>query len=374
MPLTYSTFEQLKDRGMSAYRAGDYAAARLYLLQAAKAMTELAREVQGDLAEQRRDMAAKLADLAKSCNERKRRGPAGAARSAAGDEGEKDTQKDWVVREKPDVKFDEIAGLDDVKEEIRLKMIYPVQRPDLAARFGIKTGGGMLLYGPPGTGKTMIAKAVATEIEAVFFSIKPSQVMSKWVGEAEQNVQQLFDQARAEKISIIFIDEVEALVPRRRDSQSTVMQRVVPQILAELEGFDRRKAGENTLLFLAATNEPWSIDPAMLRPGRLDEKIYVPLPDGPARYRMLELYLTDRPLAEDVDLAALTDRLAGYSGADIKNICHKSATIPFLASVKDDVPRTITQADILSVVEKVKPSVNARDLVRFERFREVGTA
>jgi transitional endoplasmic reticulum ATPase len=372
MPVSYATFEKFKERGMTAYRAADYATARVFLLQAAKAMAELAAAApEGELRDHREEMARKLTDLAESCKYRRAGGP---GLEKAGDGGENEPAKDWVVREKPDVRFDHIAGLEDVKQEIRLKMVYPVQRPDLAKRFGIGTGGGILLYGPPGTGKTMIARAVAAEIEGTFFSIKPSQIMSKWVGEAEQNIQALFDQARAEPVSVIFIDEVEALVPARRDSQSTVMQRVVPQILAELEGFDRKPADGKTLLFIGATNEPWSIDPAMLRPGRLDEKIYVALPDAPARRKMLDLYLARRPLADDVDFDELTDRLAGYSGADIKNICHKSATVPFLASVQDGLERVITRADVLGVLEKTRPSVSPADLERFERFRERGTA
>lgn len=371
MAVSYETFEKFKERGMSAYRSGDYPTARIYLLQAARAMTELAASGEAALREQREEMARKLLDLSQSCKNRKPGRKAGLEKAGA-DGGEPEAEKNWVVRERPDVRFDDIAGLEDVKQDIRLKMIYPVQNPDLAKRFGIATGGGILLYGPPGTGKTMVARAVACEIEATFFSIKPSQIMSKWVGEAEQNIQQLFDQARAEPVSIIFIDEVEALVPARRDSQSTVMQRVVPQILAELEGFDRKKDSPNTLLFIGATNEPWSLDPAMLRPGRLDEKIYVGLPDAPARHKMLEIYLAGRPLADDVDFAELTDRLEGYSGADIKNICHKAATIPFLASVQDGLERVVTRADVMSVLEKIRPSVNAGDLVRFERFRDLG--
>jgi transitional endoplasmic reticulum ATPase len=381
MPVSFDTYEKFKDRGMGAYRAGDYDAARIYLLQAAKAMTELAAGAEGELKEQREETARKLLALANSCKERKSRAARGGRggpnleKAGGSGEGGEEAPKDWVVRERPDVRFDDIAGLEDVKREIRLKMIYPVQNAHLAKRFGIQSGGGILLYGPPGTGKTMIAKAVAGEIDATFFSIKPSQVMSKWVGEAEQNIQQLFDQARGERVSVIFIDEVEALVPARRDSQSTVMQRLVPQILAELEGFDRKKPedGGNTLLFIGATNEPWSIDPAMLRPGRLDEKIYVGLPDGPARRQMLDMYLAKRPLAGDVDLDALTQRLEGYSGADIKNLCHKAATIPFLASVQDGQERDIAMADVLAVLEKVRPSVSPDAVRRFDRFREMGT-
>ena len=272
----------------------------------------------------------------------------------------------WLVAERPDVRFSDVAGLDDVKEQIRLKLIYPFVYPEQAAHFGIRRGGGILLYGPPGTGKTLIARAVAGEVEAPFFSVKPSEIMSKWVGEAEQNVERLFDAARAYDRSVVFIDEVEALVPKRRSSGSTVMQRVVPQILAELEGFEER---EGALLFIGATNEPWALDPAVLRPGRFDERIYVPLPDPAARRSILELNLHDRPLAEDVDLDRLAERLAGHSGADIVNVCGKACAIPFIEAVERGVERDVAMGDFEAVMAGARPSVSRKDVARFERFR-----
>ena len=233
-------------------------------------------------------------------------------------------------------------GWKDVKQDIRLKMIYPFEHADLAAKFGIRPGGGVLLYGPPGTGKTMLAKATAGEIDAAFFRISPADVLSKWVGEAEQNIKKLFDAAASEKRSIIFIDEIEALVPARRDEGSSVMQRVVPQILQGMEGFDK-KSGQ-PILFMGATNVPWQLDPAVLRPGRFDEKVYIPLPDPTARQKMLEMYLSHRPLAADVDLDHLRPMLDGYSGADIKYICDRAATVPFLSSVASGVEGQITAA------------------------------
>ncbi len=256
-----------------------------------------------------------------------------------------------------------------MKEQIRLKLIYPFTHPEQAERFGVRRGGGILLYGPPGTGKTLIARAVAGEVDATFFSVKPSEVMSKWVGEAEQNVAHLFALARAEPRSVIFTDEIEALVPKRRSSRSTVMQRVVPQFLAELEGFDHHK-DEGALLFIGATNEPWALDPAVMRPGRFDEKIYVPLPDFAARRRILALNLAQRPLDYAVDLDALAERLAGYSGADIVNVCRKACAIPFLEAVEEGVERDVGWGDFEAVLEEVKPSVSAKDLRRFEQFRD----
>jgi transitional endoplasmic reticulum ATPase len=370
MAATFATFSRLKDKGLAALREGDYVAARPYLLQAAECMVEIAEENKD--ARQRADQEAyakELIELAKDCDRRAKHGggaPGQRRDRARAEEEGGPAAADWVVREKPSVHFADIAGLEDVKEEIYLKMIHPFRHPELAQRYGIDVGGGLLLFGPPGTGKTMIAKAVAAELDATMFVISPAQIMSKWVGEAEQNVRKLFEAAKDEQKSVIFIDEIEALVPRRRSSDSTVMQRVVPQILQELEGFDRK--AERALLFMGATNEPWSLDTAVLRPGRLDAKVYVPLPDPAARFKLFEIYLGKRPLADDVDFAALVEKTAGYSGADIKAVAARSASRPFLESVAGATPRNITMADVLAVLAETPPSVSVKDVTRFEEF------
>ncbi len=369
MPATFATFKRLKDKGLAALREGDYVAAKPYLIQAAECMIEIS-EANKDPAQrgEQETYAKELLELAKDCDRRAARGPGGGGRRDRARDGEEAETKadDWIVREKPNVKFADIAGLDDVKGEIQLKMLYPFQHPDLAERYGITVGGGVLLFGPPGTGKTMFAKAIAAELDATMFVISPAQIMSKWVGEAEQNIKKLFEAAKAEPKSVIFMDEVEALVPRRRDQQSTVMQRVVPQILQEIEGFDRKS--DRALMFLGATNEPWSLDPAMLRPGRLDAKIYVPLPDAEARFKLFEIYLGKRPVADDIDFSKLVELTAGYSGADIKALAERSASRPFLESVAGATPRNINMADMQAVLAEMPPSVGQRDVAKFEQW------
>jgi len=373
MAVSFATFDRLKSKGVAAYQKGDYLAAKTYLVDAAECMVELAETAKTqDAQRQHEELAAELIDLAKEADRLHKSGakgrPPGAARQREKEADSGGDASDWVIKDKPDIGFDDIAGLEDVKNEIRLKMIYPFAHPELAKKYGIGTGGGILLFGPPGTGKTMIAKAVAHEIDATFFRVSPAQMLSKWVGEAEQNIQKLFDAAKAEKTSVIFLDETEALVPKRKSDSSTVMQRVVPQILQELEGFDRK--GDRALLFIGATNRPWMLDEAMLRPGRLDAKIHVPLPDAPARMRLLEIYFAERPLAEDVDFGELCDKLDGYSGADIKNIAEQSAQLPFMEAIAGRDARSISRTDVLMVIEDTPPSVRPSDLVRFNKFAQ----
>ncbi len=372
MAVSYSTFERLKTKGVAAYKKGDYAVAKTYLVEAAECMVELAQNAESaEVCRQREEIAAELIDLAKDAA-RYEKAPAGKRprlqEKEGGEEGR--TGADWLATERPDIGFDDIAGLDEIKQEIRLRMIYPFSHPDLAGKYGISVGGGLLLFGPPGTGKTMMAKAIAHEIDASFFVISPAQILSKWVGEAEQNVRRLFDAAKEEAKSVIFIDEIEALVPRRKSDSSTVMARVVPQILQELEGFDRD--ADRALFFVGATNKPWMLDEAVMRPGRFDTKVYVGLPDAPARYKLLEIHTGNRPLNGDVDLSVLCDRLDGYSGADIRNICQQAAQTAFLDALNGGQERAISQQDLLDIIDRQHPSVRPSDLVRFEKFIETG--
>ena len=377
MSVSWDTFERYRQKGLDARRAGQWDSARVYLLEAARAMATLGKEAQGEeLRDGRRAMAERLLELARDCDNAAKEGrktsaparrPAGAGASAPASEAEgEQSARQWILREKPSMRFSDVAGLEDVKQDIRLKMIYPFQHPDLAEKFGIRAGGGILLYGPPGTGKTMLAKATAGEIEATFFRISAADVLSKWVGEAEQNIKKLFDAAAAEPRSIIFIDEIESLVPARRDEGSSVMQRVVPQILQGVEGFDK-KAGRPILL-MGATNVPWQLDPAMLRPGRFDEKVYIPLPDLAGRREMLDQYLAKRPVSPEISFDALAQRLEGYSGADIRYICDRAATVPFLQSVASGADGQITPQVIDDVLHDTPPSVTAHMLQRFEEW------
>ncbi len=364
------SFEKHKELGLTCFREGETKEAKYHFLKAGQYLMELAAQSESPLREVRIKQARQMIDLAKNLQAKRKaiREKVAAQKAGQGGKGDDDDVPDeWQVAEKPSIRFGDIAGLDDVKEQIRIKMIYPFTHAEKAKKYRIRTGGGILLYGPPGTGKTMIAKAVAGELDATFFAIAPSEILNKWVGESEKNIRKLFDAARKCERAIVFIDEVEALTPPRRDGETGgVMQRVVPQILNELDGFDRKEG--HHLLFMGATNEPWNIDSAMLRPGRLDEKIYVGLPDAKARGQILRMNLKDVPL-ENIDLDAMAGKLDGYSGADIAYLCRKVSEERFLESVEKGDEKEISKADFERVLVKLKPSVARVDLDRFAKFR-----
>ncbi len=372
------SFEKHKAKGIARFRMGELDEAKYHFLKAAEYLLRLAKETEEPLRKVRMKQAQELVDLARNVKKKREEVREKAAARKAGAPPEPKSSghgggvpKEWTLAEKPKLRFDDIAGLDDVKEQIRIKMIYPFTHPEKAKRYKVKTGGGILLYGPPGTGKTMIAKAVAGELDAVFFAIAPSEILNKWVGESEKNIRKLFDAARSVEKSVIFMDEVESLVPARRDAEAGgVMARVVPQILGELDGFEAREG--QTVMFMGATNEPWNIDYAMLRPGRLDEKVYIGLPDLAARRKILEINLRDIPLAADLDLDALARRLDGYSGADLAYLCRKVAEQTFLESVKESHERPLAAGDFEKVLAKLRPSVSQDDLERFDEFRAEG--
>jgi transitional endoplasmic reticulum ATPase len=356
------------EKGLQCQHAGNLKEARYNLIKASEFLFRAAEKTDPPLREARVKQAEEILRRAETLGKIPQNGHA----SSSAEEGAAasvQASPEWMVTDKPGIRLDDVAGLEEVKEQIRIKMIYPFTHPRQAERFQIKRGGGLLLFGPPGTGKTMLAKAVASEIDAAFLTVMPSEIMSKWVGEAEQNVAKLFSAARQHDRSIIFIDEVESLIPKRSHNNSTVMQRVVPQILSEMEGLSREKRDDKkALLFIGATNEPWSLDSAVLRPGRFDEKIYIPLPDLEARRQILSLHLKGKPVDNDVSLDELSQALEGYSGADIRRICEKASDIPFVESVKTGVERSIEMCDLLSAAHAVSPSVSSKMIERFADF------
>ena len=212
------------------------------------------------------------------------------------------------------VRFDDVAGMEDLKRTVRIQIVEPFLRPELFAKFRKRAGGGVLLYGPPGCGKTMMARAIAGECRAQFISVGISDVLTMWFGQSEQNLAAMFDKARKSAPSVLFFDELDALAYARSKTNSEMTRHVVNEFLAQLDGF---AADNHGVLILAATNMPWDVDPAMKRPGRFARQVFVPPPDEQARRAIVEMHLKDVP-HESVDAAALARATVHFSGADVE--------------------------------------------------------
>jgi len=265
------------------------------------------------------------------------------------------------------ITFEDIAGLDDVKQTLQLRVIYPMRNPEKLSKYGLKMGGGMLLFGPPGTGKTMVAKAVAGELALPFFAVKPSQILSQFYGQSEKQLAELFDEVRTHaKGAVVFLDEIDAIgASRNREGASEPSRRLLNQLLQELDGVHGRPEG---LLFLAATNEPWLLDEALLRPPRFTEKCLVPLPDEAARHLLLKLRLRGCPVADDIDMDQLAVQTEGYSGADLVNLCERAKLIPYRESVVEGTDRPLANTDMEEALTRVRPSVSPESVRRYQEW------
>ncbi len=224
--------------------------------------------------------------------------------------------KPQFFMEKPDMRFSDVGGMEKIKKEISLKIIQPLQNPDLYKAFGKKAGGGILLYGPPGCGKTYLAKATAGEIDAKFINIGLHDILDMWMGNSEKNLHAVFQQARENAPCVLFFDEVDALGASRSDLKQSSMRHVINQFLAEMDGVQHNNEG---VLILAATNAPWSIDSAFRRPGRFDRVVFVSPPDEIGRQEIIKQHLKNKP-ADNIDIQAISKITPEYSGADIKAI------------------------------------------------------
>jgi SpoVK/Ycf46/Vps4 family AAA+-type ATPase len=250
------------------------------------------------------------------------------------------------------ITFADVGGMEDVKEQIRLKIIHPFQHPELYAAYGKRAGGGVLLYGAPGCGKTHIARATAGELGSSFLWVGLEDVLSMVFAESEQNLHELFEQARRSAPCVVFFDEVDALGARRSDLRTSPGRQLINQFLAELDGVATENEG---ILFLAATNAPWHVDDAFRRPGRFDRVVFVPPPDRDARREILRIHLEGR-LQEEIDLTRLADRTKEYSGADLQSIVDVAVEAKLASAMRDGVPRPLTTDDLLAAARKRKPT------------------
>jgi len=268
-----------------------------------------------------------------------------------------------VYVEVPQVKWTEVGGLKRVKQELMESVEWPLKKPEVFNKMGIKPPRGILLYGPPGCGKTLLARAVATESEANFISIKGPEIFSKWVGESEKAIREVFRKGRTAAPAIIFFDELDAIVPKRGlgYADSGASERVISQLLTEIDGIESL----HNVLVIAATNRPDMLDAAVMRPGRFDRLIYVPSPDVESLKEIFKIHAHSMPLSRDVTLEELARRAQGYSGADIEAICREAA----MNALRIDVDATeVTRRDFDEAMERVGPSIAPEDDPWYQKF------
>jgi AAA+ superfamily predicted ATPase len=254
--------------------------------------------------------------------------------------------------ERPRVSFRDVGGMESLKEEISLKIIYPLQHADLYKAYGKSIGGGILMYGPPGCGKTHLARATAGEIKANFLSIGISDVLDMWIGRSERNLHEIFEQARANKPCVLFFDEVDALGARRSDMVGGASRQIINQFLAEMDGVERSNDG---LLILAATNAPWHVDPAFRRPGRFDRVLFVPPPDQPARREIMQIHCKGKPI-ENIDFDQIAAKTEAFSGADLKAVVDQAIENKLREAMKSGGLKPLTSKDLLAAAKTLKPT------------------
>ena len=274
---------------------------------------------------------------------------------------------EWLLSERPGITFDDIAGMDDAKRIIDEMVLYPMKSPEKARQLGLNPGGGVLLFGPPGTGKTMLGKAIAGALEAPFYYASGADLRSKWYGESEQKLSQLMISAKSQKVAVVFLDEVESLLPRRTEGSHAADNRVVTQFLSDLGGF---KDSQNLLLVLGATNKPWAIDEAVFRTGRFDEKVYVGPPDFPARRKILELNLKGAALSDDVDLDGIAAEMEGASGSDVAAVVSAAKRTALARAIRENADPAVKGRDFAEARSRIPLSITEEILSPYRKFME----
>ena len=259
---------------------------------------------------------------------------------------------DLEFRIQTDVRFDDVGGMDKVKDDIRMKIIHPLKNPDLFAAYGKKAGGGVLMYGPPGCGKTLLAKATAGEISASFFSVGLHQVLDMYIGESEAKLHKIFELARKAAPSVLFFDEIDALAADRRDMRQSAGRALINQFLAELDG---AQAANDGVLVLGATNAPWHVDGAFMRPGRFDRLIFVPPPDLGARSKIASIHARGKPLV-GFEPDAIAKRTESFSGADIKAVFDQATEQALEEAMKKGAVVPVSGKMLEKAAKQVKPS------------------
>jgi len=270
-----------------------------------------------------------------------------------------------VFVEIPNVSWDQIGGLEELKQKLIEAVDWPLSHPKIFERMGINPPRGILLYGPPGCGKTLLARAVAHESKANFISIKGPELLSKYVGESEKAIREIFRKAKMAAPCIIFFDEFDSIAPSRgrHTTDSGVSEKVLSQFLTELDGLEVKK----DIVVIAATNRPDILDPALIRPGRIDRMLLVPPPDEIGRLEILKIFTKDMPIANNIDLDVLNKILNGFSGADIETLCREAGMIALRENIR---ARKITKEHFKQATELINPSILPEVIKWYESFGE----
>lgn len=274
------------------------------------------------------------------------------------------------VKEKS-ITFSDVAGLEDVKDEIIYNVLEPIKNPDLAEKYGIKAGAKILLYGPPGTGKTFIARAIAGEVDAEFYAVNCQDLISKYLGESSKQLDSLFEEAQKNERAIIFFDEIDSIGAKRDGDNSGSdgeMSRFVSTFLTKIDGFKKSKTNK-MLLLIGATNRPWSLDSALIRGGRFDTHIYVGVPDDKARKFLIEKNLNVDNFEQGLDLEYLSNLFKGYGGGDITSMCDKIKKEAYKLAIQTGMEQKITKLSCEKVKLMQKNVITEEELDKFEKFR-----
>ena len=359
-------YKSFSAQGREKLAAGNYSEAREAFLKAAELANKISvGSTSYEVRMEYHNADVKLLEFAKNgCRLAPERVPAAP---------QKDEEKPAEIKPSAggDITFADVAGLEDVKDQIRYKVIEPLKNPELAAMYKIEPGAKILLYGPPGTGKTFIARAIAGEVDAQFYAINCQDLISKYMGDSSKKLDELFETAQKNERAIIFFDEFDSVASRRGDGADGVdaeMARFVATFLTKVDGFKRSETNK-MLLLIAATNRQWALDPAMLRGGRFDTHIYVGVPDQAAREFLVNKVLGGLPIEEDVSLKKLASALEGYGGGDITAICNKIKLNTYMRALKAGAPQKISREDCNRVLVASHNMITAEELAKFQKFK-----
>ena len=359
-------YKSFSAQGREKLAAGNYSEAREAFLKAAELANKISvGSTSYEVRMEYHNAAVKLLEFAKNgCRLAPERVPAAP---------QKDEEKPAEIKPSAggDITFADVAGLEDVKDQIRYKVIEPLKNPELAAMYKIEPGAKILLYGPPGTGKTFIARAIAGEVDAQFYAVNCQDLISKYMGDSSKKLDELFKMAQKNERAIIFFDEFDSVASKRGDGADGVdaeMARFVATFLTKVDGFKKSKTNK-MLLLIAATNRPWALDRAMLRGGRFDTHIYVGVPDQAAREFLVNKVLGGLPIEEDVSLKKLASALDGYGGGDITAICGKIKLNTYMRALKAGAPQSISRDDCNRVLLSSHNMITAEELAKFQKFR-----